>query len=362
MCIISESQINSDWWGVAPEVPKVQPQISPIQLPKESVVTKKNGELVVGVPDCWNDEKEDSVSRNSVTSTPKIKMASEASRFKGQPAVDENEELCLRRPSVSFITSPRVPKIHSKTDANNNSDNMHLVTVMTEPIIRTVKVEGNQSESLEGVDSVKTEVKNEPMEIDIKIKSEPDCSSIVDSGWEEDSGVAENKESAKDSSYWIETPQKRETTTFIKGSEIWTETINTEATSLSKCQNVFKKEKGYRARDDWEPKMDTHKGKNQIYSVKDVTTKSVSQSAKCHGANDDDWERKPKPVVTKPKVTRWDMPPSEQLVVTNSGDARKVTSDKAVTGASINSTPALSPVASYIEQMSKGIHIIFVIE
>lgn len=313
-------------------------------MPKASVVTEKNGEIVVGVTDCWNDEEEDSVSCNSVTSTPKIKMASVASRFNGQPAVDENENFQLRRPSVSFITSPRVPKVCSKTDGNNNSDNMHLVTVKTEPIIRTVNVEGNQSESLDGVDSVKTEVKNEPMEIDIKIKSEPDCSSIVDSGWEEDS------------SNWIETPQKRETTTYVKGSEIWTETINTEATSLSKCQNVFKKEKGYRARDDWEPKMDTATGKNLIYSVKDSTTNSVAQSAKCHGANDNDRETKSKPAVGKPKVTRWDMPPNVQLVVTNSGDARKVA------GASINLTPALSPVASYIEKMSKGIHIILVLE
>ena len=333
-------------------------------MPKASVVTEKNGEIVVGVTDCWNDEEEDSVSRNSVTSTPKIKMASVASRFNGQPAVDENEEFQLRRPSVSFITSPRVPKVCSKADDNNNSDNMHLVTAKTEPIIRTVNVEGNQSESLDGVDSVKTEVKNEPMEIDIKIKSEPDCSSIVDSGWEEDSGVSEYKESAKDSSNWIETPQKRETTTYVKGSEIWTKTIKIEANSLSKCQNVFKKEKGYRARDDWEPKMDTDTGKNLIYSVKDSTTNSVSQSAKCHGANDNDWETKSKLAFRKPKVTRWDMPPNEQLVITNSGDARKVVLayNKAVAGASINFTPALSPVASYIEKMSKGIHIILVLE
>lgn len=317
-------------------------------MSKASVVTEKNGEnLVVGVTDGWNDEEKDSVSRNSVTSTPKINMTSEASRFNGQPAVDENEEVCLRRPSVSFITSPRVPKVCSKTDANNNSDNMHLVT---EPIIRTVKVERNQSESLDGVDSVKAEVKNEPIERDIKIKSEPtDCSSIVDSGWEEDSGVSENKESVKDSSAWIETPQKRETTTYIKGSDIWTETINTESTSLSKCQNVFKKEIGHRARNDWEPKKVTDTGKNQIDSVKDVTTNSVSQSAKCHDAND--WETRSKQVVTKPKVSRWDMPPSDQLVVSNSGDARKVvlTSYKAF-------TQAISPVASYIEKMSKGMN------
>jgi hypothetical protein len=77
-----------------------------------------------------------------------ILLQSGSVRFNGQPAVDENEEFQLRRPSVSFITSPRVPKVCS----NNNSDNMHLVTAKTEPIIRTVNVEGNQSESLDGVD------------------------------------------------------------------------------------------------------------------------------------------------------------------------------------------------------------------
>jgi hypothetical protein len=52
-----------------------------------------------------------------------------------------------------------------------------------------------------------------------------------------------------------------------------------------------------------------------IQLLESLADSLVSQSAKCHGTNDNDWETKSKLAVRKPKVTRWDMPPKEQLVL-----------------------------------------------
>lgn len=394
-CILDlpEDAENSDWWRKTSDTENFQSHVSPIIEPKSiEKCLPFGGGLGSGdsKTEYWLNDQSDIMTSNSITSTPKDQKKIAESVYTDQSLIDEEaEEFRLRRPSTNIKISPRPVTVKTEKDANNNFNaipiNYRMASlegsgghldhkkqsiipspVKFEPIPLPVKFE-----------PVPLPIKFEPVPLPVKsmVKTENfqtkddrtdgDSSGIADSGWEEDSGVSDGKDSGKFGNNSLETSQEK--ATFIRGGEIWTETVPKVVTT-GKSNPAYRSNvgRGHNAMNDWcETGINSKTGQHYVHSLnklqeayssgdewcetgsgaKSKQVTSLLTGKKGHNPKDD-WGSS----VTGPST-------GISTSKINSGEPNEAKLNKPEPDTlSVNPRAStLSPVSKYIEKMSKGI-------
>ncbi|XP_052099003.1 uncharacterized protein LOC127733727 [Mytilus californianus] len=367
---------NSDWWGKSSDTKNCQPHVSPIKESKYIEKCLPFGESVGSVDsvtECWLNDQSHVMTSNSNTSTPKGQKKIAESRYTCQSLLDKDaEEFRLRRPSTSLKTSPRPVMVKTEKDANNNFNAIPINYRIARPEGSDgyLDIKGKKQGIIQS--PVKLELVALPVKTLFKTeslqnkddKTDGDSSGVADSGWEEDSGVSDGKDSGKFADNWLETSQEK--ATFIRGGEVWTETVPKVVTT-GKSNHPYKSNvgRGHNAMNDWcETGINSKTGQHYVHSLNKLQEAYSSGDEWCEtgsGAKSkqvtsaltgikghnpkDDWGSS----VTGPSTEI-----STGKVNIREPNETKLNKPEPDTQSNNPRASTLSPVAKYIKNMSKG--------